>query len=198
MCIRDRNLYKSAAEDVTVMQLNKLAVNRITTEKPEAMEMSFPFEGAEITVELVKNDIFAQGFKVNTDKGEVAYKPGVYYQGIVKGDNESLVAVSFFKDDLMGVTSIKNVGNIILGKVVNSEDFVSYNDQKLRGSNPFVCGADSLPENNQKDLPTFAPNKMTAQLTENCVRIYYEVGYGPYTQNGSNVTTTTNLSLIHI
>ena len=86
MCIRDRydlftvneakqtqNLYKSAAEDVTVMQLNKLAVNRITTEKPEAMEMSFPFEGAEITVELVKNDIFAQGFKVNTDKGCLLY-----------------------------------------------------------------------------------------------------------------------------
>jgi hypothetical protein len=31
-----------------------------------------------------------------------------------------------------------------------------------------------------------------AALTANCVRIYFEVGYGPYTQNGSNTTTTTN------
>ncbi len=84
-------LYNAAAEDITVMTLNKSAINRISTERPAALEMSFPFEGKNITIELVKNDLYTRDFKVNTDKGYAAYTPGVYYQLIVKGDNESLV-----------------------------------------------------------------------------------------------------------
>ena len=40
--------------------------------------------------------------------------------------------------------------------------------------------------------PSYDPKTMTAKKTDNCVRIYYEAVYGPYTQNNSNVTTTTN------
>ena len=117
--------YLVAAEGVTVMKLQKAELLRINTEKPEALEMDFPFEGKNITVELVKNNFFTHDFKVNTDKGYINYTPGVYYQGIVKGDNESLVAISFFKDDIVGVTSIKNIGNIVIGKSKNADEFVS-------------------------------------------------------------------------
>ena len=184
--------YLSATEGITVMKLQKTELLRINTEKPEALEMDFPFEGKIVTVELVKNNFFTHDFKVNTDKGYINYTPGVYYQGIVKGDNESLVAISFFKDDIVGVTSIKNIGNIVIGKSKNADEFVSYNDQKLKGENPFSCSADELVENQKLTAPSFDPKTMTAKKTDNCVRIYYEAGYGPYTQNGSNVTTTTN------
>lgn len=184
--------YRAAAEGITVMKLQKAELLRINTEKPDALEMDFPFEGKNITVELVKNNFFTHDFKVNTDKGYINYTPGVYYQGIVKGDRESLVAVSFFKDDVVGVTSIKNIGNIVIGKSKNADEFVSYNDQKLKGENPFSCSADELVENQKLAAPSFDPKTMTAKKTDNCVRIYYEAGYGPYTQNGSNVTTTTN------
>ena len=186
-----QTLYRAAAEDITVMKLNKSEISRINVERPEALEMTFPFEGKNISVELVKNNFFTHDFKVNTDKGYKSYKPGVYYQGIVKGDNESLVAISFFDNDVVGVTSIKNVGNIVIGKATDSEDFVSYNDAKLNGVNPFSCSTDQLVEN-QKFSNSYDPKTMTAPQTSNCVRIYYEAGYGPYTQNGSNVTTTTN------
>ncbi|ROI10275.1 T9SS C-terminal target domain-containing protein [Kaistella haifensis] len=184
--------YRTSAEGVTVMKLQKAELLRINTEKPEALEMDFPFEGKNITVELVKNNFFTHDYKVNTDKGYINYTPGVYYQGIVKGDQESLVAISFFKDDVVGVTSIKNIGNIVIGKSKNADEFVSYNDQKLKGENPFSCSADELVENQKLAAPSFDPKTMTAKKTDNCVRIYYEAGYGPYTQNGSNVTTTTN------
>ncbi|MGA9213010.1 M12 family metallo-peptidase [Kaistella sp.] len=194
---KKQNLYKEAAEDVTVMKLNTSEINRIISEKPETLEMSFPFEGKNVSVELIKNNLFTQNFKVNTDKGFVQYTPGVYYQGIVKGDNESIVAISFFDNDVAGVASVQNVGNIVLGKAKNSEDFVSYNDSKLKGENPFVCGADQLTENKQITT-SYDPKTMTAKKTSNCVRIYYEVGFGPYTQNGSNVTTTVNwLTAMH-
>ena len=186
-----QSLYKNAAEGITVMKLNTAEISRINYEKPETLSMSFPFEGKNIELELVKNNFFTHDFKVNTDKGTATYNPGVYYQGIVKGDNESLVAVSFFKNDVIGVTSIKDLGNIVLGKAKNSEDFVSYNDARLKGENPFSCEADELPEN-QKLSISYNPDTMTDKKTDNCVRIYYEAGFGPYTQNGSDVTTTTN------
>ncbi|MDR2206938.1 MAG: M12 family metallo-peptidase [Flavobacteriaceae bacterium] len=188
-----QNLYKSAAEDITVLKLQKTELQRIVSEKPEAMEMSFPFENKTVTVELVKHNIFAEGFQVNTDKGYVDYTPGVYYQGIVKGDETSVVAFSFFDNDVVGVASQLNVGNMVLGKTKNSEDYVSYNDAKLTGTNPFVCGADELPENQMKQI-SFDPSKVdTAELlTNRCVKIYFEIGYEPYLQNGSNTTTTTN------
>ncbi len=187
-----QKLYEAAAEGITVMKLNQTEIQRINAERPEALEMTFPFEGKNITVELVKNKFFTNDFKVNTNKGYSTYTPGVYYHGIVKGNNESIVAISFFNDDVVGVTSVKEIGNIVIGKSKVSEDYVSYNDQKLKGENPFSCGADDLIENQKQTGQSYDPKTMTAKKTDNCVRIYYEAGYGPYTQNSSNVGTTTD------
>ncbi len=184
-------VYQREASDVAVMQLKPSELETIVTERPEAMELTFPFENGELTVELVKNNILTNDFQVDTDKGIKAYTPGVYYQGIVKGDNTSVVAFSFFDNDVVGVASSLEIGNVVVGKTKNSQDFVSYNDQKLKPKNPFSCSADELPENGSQKI-SYDPRKKTSKLTANCVRIYFEVGYGPYTQNGSNVTTTTN------
>ena len=184
--------YRQAASGITVMKLNKSQISKVVTEKPEAMEMSFPFEGHTVTVELIKHNIFAQGFKVETDKGFVDYTPGVYYQGIVKGDEQSLVAFSFFKDEVMGMASINNVGNIVLGKAQNSEDFVSYNDQRLTKQNPFNCLANTLPENKNYKVDAKKLSSNPAILTQNCPRIFSEMSYDIYQQRGSSVSSTTD------
>jgi len=185
-------MYKNEASDVTVMQLKPSELQAIVNDKPEAMELTFPFEDRELTVELVKNNILTTDFQVDTDKGIKAYIPGVYYQGIIKGDNSSVVAFSFFDNDVVGVASTNELGNVVLGKAKSSQDFVSYSDYKLKPKNPFSCGADQLPENAANKI-SYDPTKKTSnKLTANCVRVYFEVGYGPYTQNGSNVTNTTN------
>ena len=183
--------YNKAAEGVTVLNIQQAEIQRLISERPDAMEISFPFEGETIQLELVKSEIFTHDFKVKTDKGYANYSPGVYYHGIVKGDYESVAAFSFFQEGAYGVASVKNVGNIVVGKAKNSNDYVSYNDQKLKGENPFSCSADELPENKANHI-SFDPGAVSSKKTDNCVRIYYEAGYGPYTQNGSNVTTTVN------
>ncbi|KQT23374.1 zinc metalloprotease [Chryseobacterium sp. Leaf405] len=193
--------YKRAATDITVINVDAKQLKKIATEKPEYLEVSFPFDGKMITMELYKNQIFTNDFKVTTNKSEVVnYNPGAYYQGIVKGDNQSIVAFSFFDNDIVGVASTPELGNIIVGKVKNSSDFVSYSDSKLTGINPFVCGVDELTDNHKQKF-SYNPDdkKNTAKvLTQNCVRIYYEVCYTPYVNNGSNTTTTVNwLTAIH-
>jgi hypothetical protein len=193
--------YKRAATDISVLNLDLRPLKRLVYEKPEYLEISFPFDGKMITVELYKNQIFTGDFKVTTSKGELAdYTPGAYYQGIVKGDSHSVAAFSFFNDEVVGVASTAELGNIVVGKVKNSKDFVSYSDAKLTGLNPFVCGVDELTENHKQKI-SFDPsaqNPSAKLLTQNCVRIYYEIGYTPFINNGSDVTTTTNwLTAIH-
>ena len=193
--------YKRAATDISVLNIDSRQLKKLVHEKPEYLEISFPFDGKIITLELYKNQIFTSDFKVTTNKGEIVdYTPGAYYQGIVKGDNQSVVAFSFFEDDVVGVASTPELGNVILGKVKNSTDFVSYSDSKLTGLNPFVCGVDELTDNHNQKI-SFDPDakKTTGKvMTQNCVRIYYEVCYTPYTNNGSNTSTTANwLTAIH-
>ena len=189
---KNASIYNAEAADVTIMQLQPAELQKILEDKPTALELTFPYENGELTLELVKNNIFTTDFQVETDKGTKAYTPGVYYQGIVKGDNTSVVAFSFFGNDVVGVASSSRIGNVVLGKAKSSQDFVAYNDQKLKSKNPFVCAAEELPENAGKKI-SFDPSKKTSsKLTANCVRIYFEVGFGPYTQNGSNVQNTTN------
>jgi len=188
--------YKKSATDITVIRVKPKELKKLLYDKPETLEISFPFDGKLVTVELYKSEIFTRDFKVTTDKGEIVnYTPGVYYQGILKGDDRSVAAFSFFGNDIVGVASIPEVGNIVVGKVKNSEDFVTYSDSKLTGLNPFICGADELQEN-QKKKESSGSDKKTA--TQNCVRIYYEVGYTPYVNNGSSTTTTTDwLTAVH-
>ncbi|GAA5101504.1 M12 family metallo-peptidase [Chryseobacterium ginsengisoli] len=193
--------YKRAATDISVLNIDSKQLKKLVYEKPEYLEVSFPFDGKIITMELYKNQIFTNDFKVTTNKGEIVnYTPGAYYQGIVKGDNQSIVAFSFFDNDVVGVASTMELGNVVVGKVKNSTDFVSYSDSKLTGLNPFICNVDELAEN-QKQKVAFDPSakKNTGKvLTQNCVRIYYEICYTPYVNNGSNTTTTSNwLTAIH-
>ncbi len=191
--------YKRAATDITVMNVKSAQLKRLVAEKPDYLEISFPFEGdKQITVELYKNQIFTNDFKVVTNKGEIVnYTPGAYYIGIVKGDDTSIAAFSFFNGDIVGVASTSELGNVVLGKAKNAEEFVSYSEAKLTGSNPFVCGVDELKENQAKNI-SFNPATDKKAMTENCVRIYYEVCFKPYQNNNSDVTTTTNwLTAIH-
>lgn len=192
--------YKKAATNISVISVKSVELNRLVSEKPEFIEISFPFEGGKsVTVELYRNQIFTNDFKVVTGKGTtVNYTPGIYYQGIVKGNNSSVVAFSFFKDDVVGVASTPEFGNIVLGKVKNSEDFVSYSDSKLTGVNPFICGVDELKKNNDKKI-SFTPDLgKVITPTENCVRVYYEATFKVYKNNSSNLTTVTNwLTAIH-
>jgi len=190
--------YQQAARDARVLKLDSRQLSGLLAERPEAVEMTFPFEDRELTVEMVKVDIYSNDFKVETNKKEVTdYKKGVFYRGIIKGDNKSVVAFSFFENDVVGVASAPNIGNVTLGKAINSEDFVVYNDQKLTGKNPFICAADEMMENEKQKI-NYKPSSQAPLVTNSCVRVYYEVGYKPFQQNGSTVAATTNwISAVH-
>ncbi|MDP9956476.1 hypothetical protein J2X97_002135 [Epilithonimonas hungarica] len=192
-------IYQSTARDLKVLSLDKAKLTGLLSERPEAMEFTFPFENGELVVEMVRTDIYAPEFSAETNKRKINdYKKGVFYRGIIKGDDKSVVAFSFFDNDVVGVASAVNIGNVTLGKAKNSEDFVVYNDQKLTGTNPFICGVDEMMMNEKERISFDSKNAKAPQLTNNCVRIYYEICNKPFIENNSNITSTLNwISAVH-
>lgn len=191
--VSDLSNLRKIATDATVFRLNIPKIMKLLAESPEFLEVSFPFHGDnEITVQLYKQSIFADGFNVKTKKDElVSYKPGIYYRGIVKGDDNSLAAFSFFDNDVVGIISTPAMGNVVVGKLKDSETFVSYSDSKLAIQNSFVCKSDELMKNKLQKSPQ--PSQLNQKtVTDNCVRTYYEVGYKPYENHGFNMTDTVN------
>jgi len=191
--------YQKAAKDLIVLKLNKSKLSKILSERPEAMEFTFPFENQELVLEMVKVDIYSPEFKIETNKRKVDdYEKGVFYRGTIKGDDKSVVAFSFFDNDIVGVASALKIGNVTLGKAKNSEDFVVYNDQKLTGTNPFICAADELMYKEKKKISFNPKSSKAPETTNNCVRVYYEICNQPFQQNGSSVTNTVNwISAVH-
>ncbi len=189
-----QNQYKALATDAVVLELNSNELQRLMNEKPKTIEITFPYHENNITVELFKKDILTESFSaVDQNSKTIAYEPGIYYRGIVKNDPSSIVAFSFFDQGIMGIASTPEMGNIVIGKAKNGQDYLSYTDHTLTTENPFKCGAEDIPENQGRQISYDESMSSKDELTiPKCVRIYYEIAYQPFLNNGANTTTTLN------
>lgn len=186
--------YLTSATDVTVLNINQQELQRVVEEAPEFISIAVPYQDEMIEVQMYKQNILTDEFKVKDESGNYYdYTPGQYYRGVVAGDYTSLAAISFFEDNVMGVVSTNEIGNLVLGKSTDKVDYITYSDRNILGENPYECGFDELEYNQQMEGQiSFDPEMMNSPNTTNCVKIYYEVAYRPYLNNGSNVTTTVN------
>lgn len=168
-------------------------VNLIANSKPEAIEISIPYLGNQLTIELFKVDLFNESFQIDTDKQKnVAYEQGAHYRGIVKGDSGSIASMNFFNGEMSGVVSADNIGNVVVGRLQkpgNVENYIVYSDADLKISNPFSCG---MKEEGTSEIEPIGESTERATLSTRCVSVYFEIDNNIYVQNNSNVTTVGN------
>jgi len=183
------------ANNITYAKLDMVKIASLHKTKNAALEISIPYKNNIISLELVEVNIFAEGFKINTDipNEEAAnYQPGIYYQGIVKNDPNSIVAISIFENEIMGIISTTADGNINIGRYKKGEtdDYIIFSDR------------DILVENNNAGCATIEDEAYLDQFHEimsiegsqritACPKIYFEADYQLY-QNKGSVTNTTN------
>ena len=192
----DEELERSVKE-ASFFNLNKNVIQNIYQEKPLLISLSIPFKGNIIEVELYRKNVLDKDFDAyDHNKNKLDYKEGVFYRGIVKNAQKSIASFSFFNNSVYGIASTLELGNVNIGKLKNSEDYIAFAEHDLTGTNPFSCGFDEVKENIESSTnQSFETNKTA---TTNCVRIYYEVAYEPYLQNNSDVNQTTNwVTAIH-
>jgi hypothetical protein len=179
-------------------QINEQALQKIATQKPEALEIQVPIDGIWQSIRLIKssnvdeNTLFAS--KSGSKKEFISYTPGAYYVGVLNNNSSSIVGISFFEHDIIGVVSNAS-GNYVIGKkdVRNyySTLYISYNDANLLVKNKIDCHTQD-----ENTIQPFQPNmeQIVETVTTNCVKVYIECDYAFYQMNSSSVTQSMNLA----
>ena len=184
----------------TLLKPNSKVLNDILINQPNAFTLVIPISpSTSVKVDLLKNTIFAPGFFVSTSKEPntpIGYKEGVHYKGVVQGDSNSIVAFSFFKNEIVGLISDK-IGNRVIGKIKDSstETYILYNDLNFKVKNPFEC---STPDNDQPYLPNQIQRNggNTTSSLGDCINLYIEVDNDVVTDKGGAVGATNYVTSI--
>ncbi|WP_139171721.1 hypothetical protein [Flavobacterium noncentrifugens] len=186
----DLKKYDGILPEYTSAKLSLPGLAAIATQKPQTIRIRFPFNNEWIAVDLYQTNITTADYKIQTDKGYYSdYQKGVFYRGIIAGDNASLVAFSFFKNQVIGVVSSAAHGDINIGKLVltsNIDQYIIYSTQKLLVDVLLKCHTADTgmhPANSYRQPAAHSP-----QSTDKCVRMYYELPYHSYVNHNSDMT----------
>jgi len=182
---------KKAVENATYATLNSAAIAAVMTHKYENIELQVPYQGRIIAVQLYKIKLFSDDFHLDTNKNRnVAYEPGVYYRGIVKGDEMSVASVSFFNNEINGLVSANGMNNLVIGKLDkkgNTSDYIIYSDAQLKIANTFSCAT-----KDDTVINMSAQKSAESSLTDKCVTVFFEIDHDIYLRNNSSVAETNN------
>lgn len=193
---------KQVVKSYQIFMPAKNSVASLLSLKPQNISVPILLaNGSLVEMYLTKSDVGADGLIVNTPSGRVPVTSGLHYQGIVKGQSNSLVAMSIFDNMIAGfISSNEMLGNYIFGnldmKDANSE-IILYNDRDIINRGPFSCGTT---DDNKIQLPTsqVSASRNTTALTNKIVRFFYETEYDIYEKLGNSVTNVTNwVTIVH-
>ncbi|MBK8442373.1 MAG: PKD domain-containing protein [Sphingobacteriales bacterium] len=185
----------------TFLQLNQVALEDLLQQSPYGLELTLPTtSGKPLVLELFRANPLAEEF-LSTERtayGErnVPYKAGLYYRGIVKGNDNSMAAISFFANgQVIGVMATVEDGNMVLGNVGNSKALVFYYEKDLLIKNNFDCGSDDNTFGQGGAFPLLPAFEKSADCEAaicKTVNIYFECDNKMYLDNGSNTTNVNN------
>jgi hypothetical protein len=191
--------FSQVLESYQLMTVDDAMLNSMVSEDIAELEIKIMIDGNEEILQLVKNDVVDANTAFTTQQNAgvrlpADYSPGAYYCGIIKNHPHSVVGISFFQNNIIGVIGTGN-GNYVLGKTGTTSDgnqYILYNDKDMLQQNNWTCGDQdnnrAVPVINMDDLA----NKGAGASADQCVRIYLEVDYQMYLNQGSNLTNTFN------
>jgi hypothetical protein len=184
----------SFVKNATFAELDSTELSLIYTEQPELIEFVLPYENDSIILELVKTELFANDFQLlsSNTNNSIPYEKGAYYQGIIKNEPASLVALSFFKGEMFGIVSGVNNSNINIGRYQSglTTDYIIYSDRDIIAPAPLgTCSTIMNPDIIQ-NLSTQLQDSEGSR-TAKCPKIYFEADYDIYLNYGAASVTGT-------
>lgn len=168
----------------------------------KAIDMEIPLSAdRKMEIEIVDvTDTYR--YEVVTDKGH-RYPPNKnirHYRGIVKDNANSIVALTCFGNEIMGIIATeKGNFNIAYDKVTGLHVF--YNDRNLKDKYPFLCStADDesvtydakVLLNSSDDIlpdPSDTPSTRSATFNIKYVRLYFETEFDVFQARGNSVAS---------
>jgi len=180
---------QQAVSEAIIMDIEVTSLTDIREREPEAIRMSLPeIKSQNFELDLVKVELFTHDFEAVDETG-AAFRgdKGVHYRGIIKGDGNSLAAISIYEDQVMGFFSNED-GNYIVGQLKNravENTHLLYLDADMTGD---MEGTDcSMPDDPGL---TYSDEMLRGDIEYSnravgTVRVYVEVAEDIYYQRGS-------------
>ncbi len=150
---------------------------------------------------LIRQEIFSEDAAViRSDQvgiREPIDQTALYYRGIIKQFPGSFVAITLTENEIMGVLSTPERGNLVLGKIQtaalteNEPAHVLYYENELPAKSSFQCGSEGLPEiSHSIDKLALAPDSLFDYRCKT-IKVFLECDYRLYTDRNSQKNQVT-------
>ncbi|MBK6480723.1 MAG: hypothetical protein IPF93_21335 [Saprospiraceae bacterium] len=169
---------------VRVFAYDQQQYQELKTLRPAIMTMAIPnLDGTEMEVELIENQVLSPDFVLSTPRARnIAYTPGLYYKGKIKGQDQSVVFISLFDDEVMGSLSAPGKGNLVIGssKALRRNTFLLFDDSQIEPLK-FECNTEELPtwKNELNEV-----QKGGFRSAAGCINVYFEAGSSVFASKG--------------
>lgn len=182
---------------------NRNIYSQLRDNADKAVALQIPYEhddGPHLLLDLVEVSESFNNFSISTSSGiRLSGRDlgGVHYRGIVRGkEYNSLVALSVFENEIMGIISISGQGTINIGKLSKHEQHIIYNDANLKSTqNDDFCHTSEDGDQNPVLDDVYSnvfDESSEDDLLANCVNMYFEVDHNMYNFFGGSTLNTSN------
>lgn len=172
-----------------VLKIDPNALADLNKQGPEALSLALPRDknGQVFQMDLIRVDLHTPDFKLNTSAdGPIAYEPGIHYRGVLRNEAKTSVALSFFKDEVMGVIGFAESSNWVLGRLegTNLRDaYTIYPEDELDFDKSFDCGSSEVSQEIRQTENKLAELRGVTPV-DKTVRVYFECEYDLVTEKG--------------
>lgn len=172
-----------------ILDLDRTSLETILRSEPTTLSIELPTSARSgLRLQLVRVKLLADDFQViesATDR-PVTVERGLHYRGMVAGDEGSLVAISIFPEELMGLVAGPG-GNYVIGKMESTNfrggEHIIYRDQKLHDRLVLDC---ATPDDGYVYSRAELSNWPRGQRAlDDCVGIFLEADDNVYQARGS-------------
>lgn len=189
-----------------LLELDNQKLSSARAIKPQPIEVSIPFENADLSLDLNPVKITSPNFTVIEGSGKgvnqpVAYTLPNFYQGKIKGKNKSFVTLSLADKQVIGIMSDEK-SNIILGALEQNghatSQYALYRDAnlKVKGATQCYTGEEPIDKDIAGQIASAASSSSARTLaTGQPIEIYFECDYKFYQDKGNSVSNVVNYVL---
>ncbi len=189
--------YSTLFEEITeglILDLNYREINSLQGENSGYIQMNFPLpDQSIITIDLIENKVLTTDFiftKSSDPENVSTYNKGKYYHGVISNDPHSLVSISVFENEIIGIISSSS-GNYNIGKLrgIKGNKHIIYNDLDLVSPFSLDCGTEN--DGRVYGIEEITLNESSSRDAGDCISVYIEIDDDIVTDKGG-VTGATN------
>lgn len=169
------------ADDVDIFQYDKKTLGNLT----DAISFTLPLKKGNMVMDLIEVPSSFYNYSVVTSDGkrQPANTKIKHYRGVVKDDPNSIVAISFADDEVIGLVSTKE-GNFNLSLNRELNQYAYYKDNNVTEKLNFKCSTPDSPQEYDAKVLSQQSKQNIGSGTK-CVRFYLETEYDIYQYMGS-------------